>query len=149
MERVLINRCKNESKKEVENETNYVGELKKIKECKKSSTNLPLVKINYFHQNNLLSVATNKNRNVNLGKIKGNFAVECLPEYKPIVLFKLLTRNNTISKTLVYTNSEHTAHKLALFMQLLLKRINVTVGELSMKQHKSILSKFASAEIQV
>ncbi|KAL6423056.1 hypothetical protein ACFW04_010500 [Cataglyphis niger] len=112
------------------------------------------------------TVVTDKDTDVNLDNIAGDFigrytspdeltelAVECIAEYKPVALYQLLTRYDTISKTLVFTNSGHTAHRLALLMQSLLSERNVAVGELSAqlasKQRESVLGKFASAEINI
>lgn len=112
------------------------------------------------------TVVTDKDTDVNLDNIAGDFvgrytspeeltelAVECAPEYKPVALYQLLTRHDIIPKTLVFTNSGHTAHRLALLMQSLLSERNVIVGELSAqlasKQRENILGKFASAEIHV
>ncbi|CAL1674109.1 unnamed protein product [Lasius platythorax] len=112
------------------------------------------------------TVVTDKDTDVNLDKIAGDFvgrytspgeltelAVECIAEYKPVALYQLLTRHDPISKTLVFTNSGHTAHRLALLMQSLLSERNVAVGELSAqlasKQRESVLGKFASGEIHV
>ncbi|GAB1862945.1 Putative atp-dependent rna helicase dbp73d-like protein [Camponotus japonicus] len=112
------------------------------------------------------TVVTDKDTDVNLDKIAGDFvgrytspgeltelAVECNVEYKPVALYQLLTRHGTISKTLVFTNSGHTTHRLALLMQSLLSERNVAVGELSAqlapKQRESVLGKFASAEIHI
>ncbi|XP_050452339.1 probable ATP-dependent RNA helicase Dbp73D [Cataglyphis hispanica] len=112
------------------------------------------------------TVVTDKDTDVNLDNIAGDFigrytspdeltelAVECIAEYKPVALYQLLTKYDTISKTLVFTNSGHTAHRLALLMQSLLSERNVAVGELSAqlasKQRESILGKFANAEINI
>lgn len=112
------------------------------------------------------SVVTDKDTDVNLDKIADDFvgrytspgelielAVECTAEYKPIALYQLLTRHATVSKTLVFTNSGNTAHRLALLMQSLLSERNVAVGELSAqlapKQRESVLGKFASGETHV
>ncbi|EFN61504.1 Probable ATP-dependent RNA helicase Dbp73D [Camponotus floridanus] len=112
------------------------------------------------------TVVTDKDTDVNLDKIAGDFigrytspgeltelAMECNVEYKPVALYQLLTRHDTISKTLVFTNSGHTTHRLALLMQSLLSKRNVAVGELSAqlapKQRESVLGRFASAEIHV
>ncbi|KAM0736078.1 putative ATP-dependent RNA helicase Dbp73D [Formica fusca] len=112
------------------------------------------------------TVVTDQDTDVNLDEIAGDFigrytspgeltelAVECTAEYKPVALYQLLTRHNTISKTLVFTNSGHTAHRLALLMRSLLSERNVAVGELSAqlasKQRESVLGKFASAEIHI
>lgn len=114
-------------------------------------------------------VVTDRDTDVNLDKIAGDFvgrytspgeltelAVECVAEYKPIALYQLLTRHGTIAKTLVFTNSGDTAHRLALLIRSLLSERNVaesSIGELSAqlisKQRESVLSKFANGEIQV
>nr|XP_012216893.1 PREDICTED: probable ATP-dependent RNA helicase Dbp73D [Linepithema humile] len=111
-------------------------------------------------------VVTDKDTDVNLDEIAGDFvgrytspgelielAVECAAEYKPIALYQLLTRHDTVSKTLVFTNSGNTAHRLALLMQSILSERNVAVGELSAqlasKQRESVLGKFASGETHV
>ncbi|KAL6267417.1 hypothetical protein P5V15_000493 [Pogonomyrmex californicus] len=112
------------------------------------------------------TVVTDKDTDMNLDKIAGDFvgrytspeeltelAVECAPEYKPVALYQLLTRHDIIPKTLVFTNSGHSAHRLALLMQSLLTERNVAVGELSAqlasKQRESVLNKFANTEIHV
>ncbi|XP_072750506.1 probable ATP-dependent RNA helicase Dbp73D [Anoplolepis gracilipes] len=112
------------------------------------------------------TVVTDKDTDVNLDKIAGDFvgrytspgeltelAVECIAEYKPVALYQLLTRQDTISKILVFTNSGDTVHRLALLMRSLLSERNVAVGELSAqlasKQRESVLNKFANAEIHV
>lgn len=109
---------------------------------------------------------TDKDTDVNLDEIAGDFvgrytspaeltelAVECAAEYKPIALYQLLTRHDAVSKTLVFTNSGDTAHRLALLMQSILSERNVVVGELSAqlapKQRESVLGKFASGETHV
>lgn len=109
---------------------------------------------------------TNKDTDVNLNQIAGEFvgrytcpgellelAVECAAEHKPVALYQLLTKHDTISKTLVFTNSGESAHRLALLIRSLLSEQNVTVGELSAqlvpRQRESILGKFASGEIHM
>jgi len=125
-----------------------------------------LSRLNLFQPILFTTVVTDKDTDVNLDKIAGDFigrytspgeltelAVECAAEYKPVALYQLLTRDDVISKTLVFTNSGDTAHRLALLMQSLFSERNVAVGELSAqlvpKQRKSVLSKFASGEIHV
>ncbi|XP_011162659.1 ATP-dependent RNA helicase DDX51 [Solenopsis invicta] len=125
-----------------------------------------LSRLGLFQPRLFTTVVTDKDTDVNLDKIAGDFvgrytspaeltelAVECLPSYKPIALYQLLTRHDIIPKTLVFTNSGQTAHRLALLMQSLLSERNVTVGELSAqlapKQRESVLGKFANAEIHV
>lgn len=127
-----------------------------------------LSRLSLFHPILFTTVVTDKDTDVNLDKLAGDFvgrytspgeltelAVKCPLEYKPIILYRLLTRHDIISKTLVFTNSGHTAHRLALLMQLLLSewKLPVAVGELSAqltaKQRESILGKFASGDIHV
>ena len=80
-------------------------------------------------------------------------AVECAAEYKPVALYQLLIRNDTISKTLIFTNSGRTAHRLTLLLESFLSEKNVTIGELSAqlmpKQREDMLGKFAAREIQI
>lgn len=80
-------------------------------------------------------------------------AVECAAEYKPVALYQLLIRNDTISKTLIFTNSGNTAHRLTLLLESFLSEKNVTIGELSAqlmpKQREDMLGKFAAGEIQM
>lgn len=111
-------------------------------------------------------IVSGKDTDVNLDEEIGNFvgrytspeelkerAVECSPEFKPIALYQILVRKNDIPKTLVFTNSTESAHRLSLLLQLLLSESNVVVGELSSrivaKQREEILNKFASDEINV
>lgn len=125
-----------------------------------------LNRLGLFQPKLFTTVVTDKDTDINLDKIAGDFvgrytspgeltelAVECSSYYKPIVLHQLLTRHDVIPKTLVFTNSGQTAHRLALLMQLLLSERNVVVGELSAqlasKQRENVLSKFANAEIHV
>ncbi|XP_011864963.1 PREDICTED: probable ATP-dependent RNA helicase Dbp73D [Vollenhovia emeryi] len=125
-----------------------------------------LNRLGLFQPRLFTTVVTDKDTDVNLDKIAGDFvgrytspgeltelAVECTSHYKPIVLHQLLTRHDIIPKTLVFTNSGQTAHRLALLMQLLLSERNVAVGELSAqlasKQRESVLAKFANSEIRV
>jgi len=126
-----------------------------------------LSRLNLFQPILFTTVAvTDKDTDVNLDKITGDFigrytspgeltelAVECTAEYKPVALYQLLTRHDVISKTLVFTNSGNTAHRLALLMQSLFSERNVAVDELSAqlvpKQRKSVLDKFSNGEIHV
>lgn len=111
-------------------------------------------------------IVSGKDTDVNLDEEIGNFvgrytspeelkerAVECSPELKPIALYQILVRKNAIPKTLVFTNSTESAHRLSLLLRLLLSESNVVVGELSSriiaKQREDILNKFASDEINV
>ncbi|XP_012538024.1 probable ATP-dependent RNA helicase Dbp73D [Monomorium pharaonis] len=125
-----------------------------------------LSRLGLFQPRLFTTVMFDKDIDINLDKITGDFvgrytspgeltelAVECPPNYKPIALYELLTRHDIIPKTLVFTNSGQTTHRLALLMQLLLSEQNVAVGELSAqltsKQRESVLRKFANAEIRV
>ncbi|CAL7933686.1 unnamed protein product [Xylocopa violacea] len=107
-----------------------------------------------------------KDDNVNLDHEVGNFvgryispeelveqAVECAAEYKPVALYQLLIRNNTINKTLIFTNSGENAHRLTILLQSLLSKENVAIGELSAqltsKGRENILKKFISGEVQI
>ncbi|XP_024876494.1 ATP-dependent RNA helicase DDX51 [Temnothorax curvispinosus] len=125
-----------------------------------------LSRLGLFQPRLFTTVVTDKDTDVNLDKLAGDFvgrytspgeltelAVECSSYDKPIVLYQLLTKHDVIPKTLVFTNSGQTAHRLARLMQLLLSERNVTVGELSAqlasKQRESVLGKFANAEIHV
>ncbi|XP_076234602.1 putative ATP-dependent RNA helicase Dbp73D [Calliopsis andreniformis] len=80
-------------------------------------------------------------------------AVECEAEYKPLALYQLLLRNDTICKTLIFTNSGKTAHRLTLLLELFLSEKNISVGELSAqlmpKQREEMLKKFMTGEIQI
>lgn len=111
-------------------------------------------------------LVTGKDGDVNLDNEIGDFvgrytspeeltelAVECTAEYKPVALYQLLTRNETIMKVLVFTNSGEMAHRLALLLRSFLSEKNVVVGELSAqlapKQREVVLEKFAAGEIHV
>ncbi|KAL2730999.1 putative ATP-dependent RNA helicase Dbp73D [Vespula squamosa] len=111
-------------------------------------------------------IVSDKDTDVNLDEEVGNFlgrytgpeelkerAVECSPEFKPVALYQVLLRKNTIPKTLVFTNSAESAHRLSLLLQLLLSEKKTVVGELSSrivaKQREEILNKFALNEINV
>ncbi|KAG7202950.1 hypothetical protein KM043_010087 [Ampulex compressa] len=111
-------------------------------------------------------VIANKDDDVNLDNEVSDFlgrytspeelieqVVECEAEYKPVALYQLLTEKDTILKTLVFTNSGDTTHRLALLLQSFLKNKRITVGELSSqltpKQRGGVLSQFAAGEIQV
>ncbi|KAL0128154.1 hypothetical protein PUN28_003420 [Cardiocondyla obscurior] len=124
-----------------------------------------LSRLGLFQPTLFTTVVTDKDTDINLDKLAGDFvgrytspeeltelAVECSSHDKPIVLYELLTKHD-IPKTLVFTNSGQTAHRLALLMQLLLSDRNVTVGELSAqlasKQRESVLDRFTNAEIHV
>ncbi|XP_011498935.1 PREDICTED: ATP-dependent RNA helicase DDX51 [Ceratosolen solmsi marchali] len=72
--------------------------------------------------------------------------VQCLPQYKPLALYRLLVQTQDVEKTLVFTNSSESAHRLAILLQSLLKSKNISVGELSAqlgsKQREETLEKF-------
>lgn len=107
-----------------------------------------------------------KDDNVNLDKEVGDFvgrytspeelteqAVECVTEHKPVALYHLLIRNNIISKTLIFTNSGDTAHRLTTLLQSFLSEKDVVIGELSAqlmpKERESVLNKFSLDKIQM
>lgn len=109
---------------------------------------------------------SSKDENVNLDKKVQDFigrytspkeltelAVECIAEYKPVGVYQILIRNNMLPKTLIFTNSGETAHRLTLLLQSFLSEKNIIVGELSAqlmsKQRENIIGKFAAGEIQV
>lgn len=109
---------------------------------------------------------TGKDDDVDLDKEVGDFigrytspeelieqAVECATEYKPVALYQLIIRNNMSSKTLVFTNSGATAHRLAIVLQSLLFEKNIIVGELSAqlssKERENVLTKFITGSTQM
>ncbi|XP_003701020.2 putative ATP-dependent RNA helicase Dbp73D [Megachile rotundata] len=111
-------------------------------------------------------LVTDNDNDVNLDTEAGNYigrytgpeglterAVECTMEYKPLALYDLLTRNNTIIKTLIFTNSGESAHRLTILLGSLLAVKNVTVGTLSAqlkpKERENVLGKFITGEIQI
>ena len=111
-------------------------------------------------------LVTGKDDNVNLDKEVSNFigrytspeelkeeAVECEAEYKPVALYQLITRDSIISKTLVFTNSGKTAHRLTILLQSFLSKKDIVVGELSAqlasKEREDILTKFITEKIQM
>lgn len=111
-------------------------------------------------------IVTDKDTDVNLDEEVGNFvgrytspeelkerAVECSPEFKPIALREILLKKKHFRKTLVFTNSTESAHRLSLLLQLLLSEKNIIVEGLSSRiiarQREEILNKFASGEINV
>ncbi|XP_043257798.1 ATP-dependent RNA helicase DDX51 [Colletes gigas] len=106
-----------------------------------------------------------KDGDVNLDKEVGDFigrytspeeltelAVLCTVEYKPVAVYQMLVRD-TFPKTLMFTNSGDTAHRLALLLRSFLSDENVAVGELSAllisKQREDILKKFTNGETQI
>ncbi|XP_054016105.1 ATP-dependent RNA helicase DDX51 [Hylaeus anthracinus] len=109
---------------------------------------------------------SDKDGDVNLDKEVGDFigrytspeeltelAVECTMEYKPVAAYQMLVRNNMPFKTLIFTNSGESAHRLTLLLGSFLSDQNVTVGELSAqlmpKQREGMLGRFAAGEIQI
>lgn len=80
-------------------------------------------------------------------------AIECSTELKPIALYHILTREMPNEKTLIFTNSGETSHRLALLIQSLLGNKNNSVGEISSqlvpKQREDVLKKFDNGEIQM
>ncbi|KAI4484422.1 hypothetical protein M0802_013068 [Mischocyttarus mexicanus] len=111
-------------------------------------------------------IITDKDTDVNLDEETGNFigrytspeelkerAVECSPEFKPIALREILLKKKHFRKTLVFTNSNESAHRLSLLLRLLLSEENIVVEGLShktiTKQREEILNKFALGEINV
>ncbi|XP_058799740.1 probable ATP-dependent RNA helicase Dbp73D [Phymastichus coffea] len=79
--------------------------------------------------------------------------IECTLQHKPLALYQLLTNNEQVQKSLVFTNSSEAAHRLAILLQSLLQNKNVTVGELSgqlgSKQREDTLEKFIQGTLQV
>ncbi|XP_029036299.2 ATP-dependent RNA helicase DDX51 [Osmia bicornis bicornis] len=111
-------------------------------------------------------VVSGKDTDVNLDMEVGNYigrytspdglteyAVECIAEYKPVALYDLLNRNNKISKTLIFTNSGETAHRLSILLGSLLAEKNVTIGKLSAqlkpKEREHVLGKFITGEVKI
>ncbi|XP_053990203.1 ATP-dependent RNA helicase DDX51 [Hylaeus volcanicus] len=109
---------------------------------------------------------SDKDGDVNLDKEVGDFigrytspeeltelAVECTMEYKPVAAYQVLVRNDMPFKTLIFTNSGESAHRLTLLLGSILSDQNVTVGELSAqlmpKQREGMLGRFAAGEIQI
>ncbi|XP_043277285.1 ATP-dependent RNA helicase DDX51 [Venturia canescens] len=80
-------------------------------------------------------------------------AIKCEAEYKPLALRQLLVANEPIEKTLVFTNSGESAHRLAILLRSIVNTKNITVDELSAqlvpKQRCNVLKKFAEGEIDV
>ncbi|XP_015433754.1 PREDICTED: ATP-dependent RNA helicase DDX51, partial [Dufourea novaeangliae] len=111
-------------------------------------------------------LVSGNDEDVNLDKEIGDFigrytspeelterAVECVTEFKPVAVYEMLLRNDTTSKTLIFTNSGESAHRLTLLLQSFLSEKNLKVGELSAqlmpKQREGVLEKFAAGEIQI
>lgn len=71
--------------------------------------------------------------------------VECDVQYKPLAVYKLIIETE-VQKTLIFTNSGESAHRLAVLLQLLLEKRKVFVTELSAilssKQREETLEKF-------
>ncbi|CAD6225877.1 GSCOCG00005770001-RA-CDS, partial [Cotesia congregata] len=80
-------------------------------------------------------------------------AFECSAAYKPVAALKLVTAGEKSEKTLIFTNSGKSAHRLALLLGLMLKDRNIPVDELSAqmmpKQRNEVLEKFSKAETGV
>lgn len=111
-------------------------------------------------------LVTDNDNDVNLDTEAGNYigrytgpeglterAVECTIEYKPLALYDLLTRSDTLLKTLIFTNSGESAHRLTILLGSLLAEKNVTVGTLSAqlkpKERENVLGKFITGEIKI
>ncbi|XP_074115366.1 putative ATP-dependent RNA helicase Dbp73D [Cotesia typhae] len=80
-------------------------------------------------------------------------AFECSAAYKPVAALKLVTAGEKSEKTLIFTNSGKSAHRLALLLGLMLKDRNIPVDELSAqmmpKQRNEVLEKFSKAQTGV
>lgn len=78
--------------------------------------------------------------------------VECNVQYKPLAVYQIL-KEIKFQKTLIFTNSGDSAHRLALLLQSLLKEKKVIVSELSAKlsskQREETLEKFKHGTLQV
>ncbi|XP_076652215.1 putative ATP-dependent RNA helicase Dbp73D [Halictus rubicundus] len=111
-------------------------------------------------------LVSGKDEDVNLDKEVGDFigrytspeeltelAVECLAEHKPVAVYEVLLRSNSVPKTLIFTNSGDSAHRLTVLLQSFLSEKNIQIGELSAqllsKQRETVLNKFTSGDIQV
>lgn len=107
-----------------------------------------------------------KDDDVNLDKEIGDFigrytspkelkeqAIECATEYKPAALYHIIINNDITPKTLIFTNSGETTHRLTILLQSLLSEKNIVVGELSAqlvsKEREKILNKFINGKIQM
>ncbi|PBC27419.1 ATP-dependent RNA helicase [Apis cerana cerana] len=80
-------------------------------------------------------------------------AIECATEYKPAALYHIIINNDVIPKTLIFTNSGETTHRLTILLQSLLSEKNIIIGELSAqlvsKEREKILNKFINGKIQI
>lgn len=80
-------------------------------------------------------------------------AIKCETEYKPLALRQLLVANETIEKTLVFTNSGEAAHRLAILLRSLVGDKSIRIDELSAqlvpKQRSDVLKKFTEGNIDV
>ncbi|XP_076378316.1 putative ATP-dependent RNA helicase Dbp73D [Megalopta genalis] len=111
-------------------------------------------------------LVSDKDEDVNLDKVVGDFigrytspeeltelAVECAAEYKPVAVYEILLRDDAVPKTLIFTNSGDTAHRLTVLLQSFLLEKSIKVGELSSqlmpRQREAMLEKFTSGDIQV
>nr|XP_031826513.1 probable ATP-dependent RNA helicase Dbp73D [Nomia melanderi] len=111
-------------------------------------------------------LVSGKDEDVNLDKEVGDFlgrytspeeltelAVECATEYKPVAVYQILIRNDMVSKTLIFTNSGETAHRLTCLLQSFFSEKDLKVGELSAqlmpKQREDVLQKFSIGDIQI
>ncbi|XP_076298355.1 putative ATP-dependent RNA helicase Dbp73D [Lasioglossum baleicum] len=111
-------------------------------------------------------LVSDKDEDVNLDKEVGDFigrytspeeltelAVECSAEHKPVAVYEVLLRSNSVPKTLIFTNSGDTAHRLTVLLQSFLSERNIQIGELSAqlmsKQRETVLNKFTNGDIQV
>ncbi|XP_078043941.1 putative ATP-dependent RNA helicase Dbp73D [Augochlora pura] len=111
-------------------------------------------------------LVSDKDEDVNLDKEVGDFigrytipeeltelAVECAAEYKPVAVYEVLLRSDAVPKTLIFTNSGDTAHRLTVLLQSFLLEKSIKIGELSAqlmpKQREAVLEKFTSGDIQV
>lgn len=79
--------------------------------------------------------------------------VECPILYKPLAVYQLLTSSEQIEKTLIFTNSCDSAHRLTILLQSLLSDKNVSIAELSAqlgpRQREETHEKFVNGTIQM
>ncbi|XP_063982336.1 probable ATP-dependent RNA helicase Dbp73D [Diachasmimorpha longicaudata] len=126
-----------------------------------------LSRLGLFHPILFTSVViTDRDDDIDLDKETGEFvgrytspnelierAVECAPEYKPVALVKLITSQQPIEKTLVFTNSGEASHRLAVLLRFMLVDKKAVVDELSAKllpkQRNEMLERFSEGKSQI
>ena len=81
------------------------------------------------------------------------FQILIIKIIEKILAYHIIINNDIIPKTLIFTNSGKTTHRLTILLQSFLSEKNIIVGELSAqlvsKEREKILNKFINGKIQM